>query len=251
MATEDVKIAQVQFQNRIEELLESRKELYKTRDKFVEKFTPQFIENMPIELYTIGGKESDNFCYILERKLQELGDIRGSNAFKFGVYYGKTKSEPEIKYRFAKKFGSNYQEAFENVRKGILTLLQAGKKKDLNEIVRNKLSPMFKGKILSTYYYERYLNIYSDKHLEHYLVHLNIDSDELIEADPVFKREALVKFKEQDEVMKDWSLDVLPLFYIVPIRAVLPTMINMATKILLKVIENQNFLRIQNLSLST
>ncbi|MEX1014921.1 MAG: hypothetical protein WDZ80_07235, partial [Candidatus Paceibacterota bacterium] len=124
----NLKEAQARFETRIEDLLKKRKKLYALREKFVNKFSPEFIRDMPIELYAIGNKEAgrgENYCYILERKLGDLGSIVGATAFKFGVYYGKTSSEPEEKYRFTKKFGSTYQEAFQEVKKEILNLLQA------------------------------------------------------------------------------------------------------------------------------
>jgi len=215
MSEHNLKGAQARFETRIDELLKNRKKLYALREKFVNKFTPEFIKDMPIELYAIGNKDAgrgENFCYILERKLGDLGSIVGANAFKFGVYYGKTSSDPEEKYRFTKKFGSTYQEAFQEVKKEILSLLKAGKDENLDEIVRNKLSAMFKGKILSTYFPERYLNTFSDGHLKHYLTHLNIDTPVLLKADPVIKREALVKFKDQDTVMEKWPLDLFSTF---------------------------------------
>ncbi len=215
MSEHYLKDAQARFEARIEELMKSRKQLHDLREKFVKKFTPESIKKMPIELYAIGNKEvgrGENFCYILERKLGDLGSIVGATAFKFGVYYGKTSSDPVKKYRFTKKFGPTHQEAYEEVKKELLNILKAGKEEDLNEIVKNRLSPMFKGKVLSTYYPERYLNIFSNDHLKHYLTHLNIDTPELIKADPVIKREALVKFKNQDAVMRNWSLDLFSTF---------------------------------------
>ena len=215
MIGHDLKDAQARFESKIDELKKERKKLYAQREKFVKKFTPEFIKDMPIELYAIGNKEAgrgENFCYILERKLGDLGSIVGATAFKFGVYYGKTSSDPEEKYRFTKKFGSTYQEAYREVKKELISLLKAGREENLNEIIRNKFSPMFKGKVLSTYFPERYLNTFSDGHLKHYLTHLNIDTPDLIKADPVLKREALVKFKNQDPVMEKWSLDLFSTF---------------------------------------
>jgi len=215
MSEYNLKEAQARFEARIEDLIKNRKKLYALRKKFVNKFSPEFIRDMPLELYAIGNKEAgrgENFCYILERKLGDLGSIVGATAFKFGVYYGKTSSDPEEKYRFTKKFGSTYQEAFREVKKEVLSLLKAGEDENLEEIVSNKLSPMFKGKILSTYFPERYLNTFSDGHLKHYLTHLNIDTPELIKTDPVFKREALVEFKNQDAIMGKWPLDIFSTF---------------------------------------
>lgn len=71
---------------------------------------------------------------------------------------------------------------------------------------------MFKGKILSTYFPERFLNIFSDKHLNHFLTQLNLDFNDLTKEDPIFKREALIAFKNQDPVMQEWSVDLFSKF---------------------------------------
>ena len=216
MHNDQLREEQIKFAEKREKILKERQGLYKLRDKFTQKFTPEFINTMPLEMYAIGDKDEgrgENFCYVIERDLSGLGRILGSNAFKFGVYYGKIESDEEQKYRFAKKFGDSVEEAYENVRQEILNLLKDGKEENLDRIVKNKISPMFKGKILSSYYPERYLNIFSNEHLKHYLVQLNIDSPpELIKADPVYKRDALIEFKNRDEVMRDWSVDLFAVF---------------------------------------
>jgi|SRR5690625_1218262 len=115
MSEHDLKEAQARFETRIDELLNNRKKLYALREKFVNKFTPEFIKDMPIELYAIGNKEAgrgENFCYILERKLGDLGSIVGANAFKFGVYYGKTSSDPEENIGLQKNSGQLIKKHF-------------------------------------------------------------------------------------------------------------------------------------------
>jgi len=170
---------------------------------------------MPLDTYALGNKLPDdgyNFCYTVERELDRLGRTIGANAFKFGVYFGRTKSDSEYKYRHTKKFGNTYQEAFANVKNAIIKLIVDGKDGNLDEIIKSPISPMFKGKILSTYYPERYLNVFSDDHLEYFLTQLNIDTKELIWSDPVLKREALVDYKNLDSVMKSWSVDIFSHF---------------------------------------
>ena len=71
---------------------------------------------------------------------------------------------------------------------------------------------MFKGKILSTYYPDKYLNIFSPEHLNYFLTQLDIDTPMLLNGNSVYKREALVLFKNNDIVMKDWSLDLFAEF---------------------------------------
>jgi len=208
MNTHELKSSQVKFLKNLERLLEAKKESYKKRKEFVRTFSFKNIPSMPIDDYVIGSKSNpDNFCYCLEHKLKDLGHIGGATSLKFGVYYGKTNSESNKKYRFANKFGKNHTEAFNKVKLEIIKLLEAGKNENLESIKGNLLSPMVKGKILSLYYPERYLNIFSSDHLDYFLVELDIDSAEILKNDSIYKREELMKFKEEDPVMVNWSLD--------------------------------------------
>lgn len=215
MSIIDIREDQARFEPQMERLLKDKKKLYKIRKDFTSYWTPARIRNMTLEQYAIGVDRSNvrhNFCYTLERELDQIGRIIGATSFKFGVYYGRTKTDPEIKYRFTQKYGTSYTEAFENVRTEILRLIEAGFKKDTDEIIRNKLSHMFKGKILSTYFPERYINIFSNDHLTHFLIHLNIDTPKLLKADPVIKRNVLLEYKNNDPMMKNWKVDLFSHF---------------------------------------
>jgi len=211
MNIHDLREAQARYEAKIEHIEKSRKKMHSQRISFVNFFNEKKIRSMEIDEFVSGTtlpKERPNFCNTLERQLDGLGKIIGSTAFKFGVYYGQRKSDSVIKYRHTKKFGDNHLQAFENVRNEILSLLEAGKSQDIKKIVSNKLSTMFKGKILSSYYPERYLNVFSDEHLDFFLIQLDIDSKELIKRNPVIKREALLEFKNQDPIMVNWSVDL-------------------------------------------
>jgi len=153
-----------------------------------------------------------NFCYTLERKLDGLGRISGSPAPKFGVYYGKRGKKSGNDYQFVRKFGDTYREAFEGVRQSLLELIDAGESENIQAITDNLISPMVKGKILCTYFPDRYLNIFSSDHLDYFLIQLDLDSENLIWTDPVIKREALIEFKNQDPVMKNWTVDLFAHF---------------------------------------
>lgn len=211
MNLHDLRLAQARYIKRIDRVIEGREHLHKIRSKFVRHFQSSNIRTMQVDEYVLGKavpKDSYNFCYTIERELDGLGRIIGANAFKFGVYYGKTKSDPQIEYRFAKKFGNNAIVAFENVRAKILELLDAGAAVDLVAIANSKISAMFKGKILSTYYPDVYLNVFSPEHLNYFLVKLDLDTKWLIEADAIYKRAALVEFKNRDLIMETWSVDI-------------------------------------------
>lgn len=215
MNIHDLRKAQVHYENEIEDIKSERKELHKLRSSFVEYFSRDRIQTMQINDFVLGvekPKKGFNFCYTLERDLDGLGRILNSPAPKFGVYFGKRGKNSNQEYQFVQKFGNNYQEAFEGVRETILQLLTAGENEDIDSIVKNKISPMFKGKILCTYFPHRYLNVFSDDHLNFYLNNLDLDNKKLIEGDPVFKREALIEFKSQDPVMKNWTVDLFANF---------------------------------------
>lgn len=215
MNIHDLRQAQVRFENRMEETIEARKELHQLRASFVKFFSRKRISTMDIDDYVAGvdlPTTGYNFCYTLERKLDGLGRISGSPAPKFGVYYGKRGKKTEDDYQFVRKFGDTYQEAFEGVRQSLLELIDAGESENIQAITDNLISPMVKGKILCTYFPDRYLNIFSPDHLDYFFIQLDLDTENLIWADPVVKREALIEFKNQDPVMKNWTVDLFAHF---------------------------------------
>ena len=193
----------------VEDSLKERKPLYAVRNKFVKDFSPARIEKMTIDDYVEGKSRKDTFCYIIERDLDKLGTILGSFASpKFGVYFKKDEGE----YRFLPKYGNTPKEAFVTIRSAILDLLDAGERRDMDALEHNILSPMFKGKILSVYFPDAYLNIFADEHLIHYLKVFNLDTEELIRKDPLYKREALIDFKNSIPEMQPWSPDIFGKF---------------------------------------
>ncbi len=215
MSLNELREAQARFERMLPAVIMERQELYDLRNKFVKYYTPKRIKTLDIDHFALGNDLLPNgllFCYTLERGLDGLGRTTGATASKFGVYWGRTKSDPTKKYRFTKKFGTNLNTAYQGVIESILDLLEAGRERDLERIAENKLSPMFKGKILCTYYPESYLNIFSNEHLNHYLIQFNLDNEEILYKDEVYKREELLKFKNSDKVMKKWSADMFAYF---------------------------------------
>jgi len=221
----DLREAQALFSLQIEDIEKTRKSIYDLRDRLAKHFSISKINSMKIEEYSLGIEKSNvkyNFCHCLERDLDGLGRILGSTASKFGIYFGNTKEEKEYaknnhislkkEFKIAQRFGSNVDEAFINIKESIIELVELGEAEDLHGIAKNMLSPMFKGKILSTYFPERYLNIFSPAHLNYYLKELDLDTEALIKGNEIFKREALFDFKNQDPVMKEWRNDIFATF---------------------------------------
>ena len=182
--------------------------LFKVRRDFVRKFNLAKIASMTIDEYVEGKQSKTSFCYILEHTLKGLGNFSGQYVSKFGVWYSLENS----KYKCEPRLGDNYKQVFKNIRLYILELLKAGKAHDYDAIVNNRLNALFKGKILSVYFPDDYLNIFSNDHLNHYLKAFDLDPAELMKQDVLYKRKALIDYKNSDKDMKKWSNDMFSVF---------------------------------------
>lgn len=123
----ELRVKQAEFEGARQEFKKEVLKLEREREKFLKLFSEDNMKNLTIDKFVIGKEKS--FCYWLENRLRGLGNIHGATSFKFGIYYGKTKKDSIIKYRFVSKFGSDENEAFQNVKKVLLDLLNAGKTK--------------------------------------------------------------------------------------------------------------------------
>lgn len=171
------------------------------RKKFVEKYPINIISNLSLDEYVVGkGANNKSFCYCLENDLKGYGDIHGSFAFKFGVYYSKENNN----YITTKVWSEslNTDEAFNKIKQEIVILITAGAICDIDAINNSKIAPMFKYKIIATYYPEKYMCIFSPEHINHYCQKLNIDSKNMTTIE---KNLALVTYKENNSITKIWD----------------------------------------------
>ena len=193
---------------RLYSLEKKYKPLFKVREDFVQRFSPVKIASMKIDDYVIGRQSKTSFCYELERKLDQLGRITGQPSSKFGIWYS-----PQIgDYKYDPRFGDNYKDAFQTIKTSITELLEAGKRHNYDDIIANPLNALIKGKILSVYFPDDYLNIFSREHLDYYLRTLDLDTAELMKQNVLYKRDALLAFKDSDKDMKKWSIDMFAVF---------------------------------------
>jgi hypothetical protein len=202
LSTEELRIKQGEFEGTRQELAKALRMPERVRQQFLRKFPASKIDRLTLDQYKVKCDSKDSFCYFLETKLQRLGDMHGATAFKFGIYFGIEKSDPNEKYRWVRRFGNDQVTAFANVKAAIVGLLEAGNRGDLATIKANNLSPMFKGKILATYYPDKFLNIFAREHLEFFLDKIGIPYGE--HDDEVDERELLMAFKNSDAVMSSW-----------------------------------------------
>ncbi|MFN8382081.1 MAG: DUF3883 domain-containing protein [Anaerolineales bacterium] len=160
----------------VKEFAEDLENGEKLRKKFVADFPISKIRAMGIDEYVIGkGADNRSFCYRIEREMDSLGRILGATAFKFGVYFGRTKSDTSHEYRASNIWKASGKEAFPFVKEAIAELLEAAYRGDQTSIAKNRLSPMFKGKILFLYFPEQFVPIYSIVHLKFFIAQLDIN----------------------------------------------------------------------------
>lgn len=170
------------------------------RGKFLKYFPLNNLNHITLDDYVI-GKGTASFCACVEAKTRTWANIQGATADKFGIYFGKTKSDSTMKYRFTKKFGSNQSEAFDNVKEALLHLVKSGALKNFEDIDNNPLSQMFKAKILSLYFPELYLNVCSSDHLEHLAAVIGIAERQFVSE----YQHLLVDIKLTNKITKHWS----------------------------------------------
>lgn len=169
------------------------------RKEFLERFPVKSLETITLEQYALGLDDTykDSFCYWIETRLQMFGDIHGSTAAKFGVYYGKRGDDTENKWRWTAWTNEN----FDTVRNELNYLIMAGNDMDFEAIEKNRLSKMFKGKILAVYFPDRYLNIYSYEHIKYFLKQLGV-----VEYPPIeLAKQRLLEIKNSNSIMRNWS----------------------------------------------
>ena len=173
-----------------------------SRGEFLRAFPINRLSRMTLEEYVI-GHQSPTFCTHVEVKTRPWANIQGAAANKFGIYFGKTKVDAKKKYRFTAKFGATADEAFVAVKRALIALVRLGKAPDLDfqAIDESPLSQMFKAKILSLYFPEKFLNVCSADHLRMLAAELGFE-----ENLPVSEyQHLLLRKKLQNTTTRKWS----------------------------------------------
>lgn len=179
--------------------VETMKSAKLQREDFIKHFPSDKIGTMSKEEYVIGKHSTNTFCYYLEHKLNEYGELKGqSSSNKFGVYVSNGE------YKHTEKFGTSLNDAFNNVKKEVTKLIAAGRIEDLNDIKANILAPTVKAKILSVYFPDKYLSVLSGKHTDIFIRKLGINAVEKDMSDEE-KKKLLIGYKNADKLMKKWD----------------------------------------------
>lgn len=200
-----------EFNKSVESLIQERQNLYSLREDFVNNFTEDKLESMEIEEYCLGKKKGiHNFSYGLQWELDGLGTINGRPGASalFGVWYSTSDNKYKISRTYSKQF-DNHNDAFSQIKKDIVALYKAGREHNLDDIFDSQLDDWLKGKFLATYFPEDYLSIYSKESLQSYVDFFDLEPEY---SDALYLREALMKYKNEHPVMKEWPVDIFAFF---------------------------------------
>lgn len=173
------------------------------RRQFLERFPASGISELTLEQYSLGLEPKENsFCYWLEYKTEDLGNIQGGNAFKFLVYFDRN----ERTYKFVNRYKTK-EEAFTSVKSGLVELLRLGAEGRFREC--ENVPPFttlnaFLGKVLNMYFPEQFLPIFSLDHLKDFCLQLDISADFNSQTATNL---ALLKFKQESPLFGGWTND--------------------------------------------
>ncbi len=135
---------------------------------FVRQWPLSRIRKMKLGEYTATAQK-DTFCYALEFLTDENGSIRGGSAYKFGIFKrekpGKaTKAQHLVtdgSYAWYRKYGARRDAAFRQIRKEIVSLIEAAIAGDFARIDQVELGLAVKWKIAFLYAPDSLVPIYS------------------------------------------------------------------------------------------
>jgi hypothetical protein len=72
------------------------------RGEFLNAFPLEGLKTLTLDSYVIGHR-TPTFCAYVEAKTRNWAVIQGATSFKFGIYYGVTKTVKKAGYRFTHK----------------------------------------------------------------------------------------------------------------------------------------------------
>jgi hypothetical protein len=140
-------------------------ELKNLLDEFLKRWNLDEVQKITLHDY-VGLGNKDTFCQWVETKTRPLGSIKGLTSIKFGIYERKDqekypqKYKNDEKYSWLQKYGENREQAFENVKKDLMKIIDASEKGNFSSIDDLLLPDLFKWKVAFLYSNERLIPIY-------------------------------------------------------------------------------------------
>jgi MoxR-like ATPase/predicted RNA-binding protein len=191
-------------------------EILKARDEFVRDYSQEKVLQLNLDDYVQGKTDSatgeanhTTFCFRLERRVPWFGNIWGTPADKFGIYYSKEKK----KYIYKDKDYRSPEEAFEAIKKEIYSIIEAAKAfsqdRDWAKLAstlegRYNIERHVRSRILAIYFPEEFPQIHASDAVEKILAAIGVPESR-IEGGLFLNHQKLMEIKHSHPIMKNWS----------------------------------------------
>ena len=131
---------------------------YALWDEFLDLWPVSRLRKMTLAEYSTAG-DKDTFIYWLELRLNDLGNIGGGSAFKFGIFSRKDTAHKANEsgarytsdYAWHARYGETPQAAFERVSEIVVSIAEAAQRGDWKKVEEADLGPATKWKIAFHY----------------------------------------------------------------------------------------------------
>lgn len=187
----------------------------KEADELVRSFVNDYpidgIENLSLDSFLLskeGIGNPNSFCRTLRYDLQTVCSMGNAWPDCFGIY--RSGSSIALSRTFSKMFGSDYEAAFKYIKSEIRNLLEAASKEDIQGIENCKLNSLFKYKLISVYFHDKYVPVCARPALEAYCNSVGLSynkDDEMIHGIIL-----LLDWKESVPEISKWSNAMLMAF---------------------------------------
>jgi 5-methylcytosine-specific restriction enzyme B len=150
---------------------------YAEQSEFMATWPLEKVRNMTLEEYT--NSENTSFTYWLERKTENNGSIWWGRSFRYGIYKRKNKDhiaekdkfQTDGEYGWLAKFGNTREEAFSNVKKTVVEIIEASLSNNIEAIdninfnygVKWKITFLYNANIIVPIYNRKWIEIISER----------------------------------------------------------------------------------------
>lgn len=182
--------------------------------EFKERWDLNRIKQMKLDEYS-DIKNEETFCYWVERKTEVLGSIRGTPADKFGIFKRGLKSQNpnernhyfDEEHIWRKSLGHKKKyEAFEEVKKRILKVIEHSINSDFENIENINLHNFFKWKIAYLFSNEKLFPGFEKEFLKFVLKELKYKSTEKLK---IYEMQSMImKKKPNNNTIYEFSHDL-------------------------------------------
>lgn len=188
------------------ELFAWEKKSARLAKEFVQDYPVDAVEDLSLYDYLIAREGTGNphsFCRRLRYDLQTVCSMGNAWPDCFGIYFSGNGNRIALSRTFSKMFDDDFEAAFKYIKHEIRSLLDAAAVEDIPKIKKCKLNSLFKYKLISVYYPDRYVPVCTKSALEGYCNAVGVPYNN--EDEMIYGIISLREWKESAPYINRWS----------------------------------------------